>query len=418
MSLTNAAGGVHIDIHPTAKFRTDTISVSFLWPLRRQDTAASYLLSYLLADSCEKYRAKKAVIRQLDKLYGASLNIINEPFGCADRLRFSISGIDCPDGTSSQLEDLMDLLAEFIFHPRLENGTFAQSVFRECLDQAVIGIRECRDDPFFLCAELAARNYGGAVSRRILPEIDDLMRLTPANCLQFWNYVISHARIDIQVLADCDEETAAQMVREKFPFAPRNISVTVTDVIPGNDVEAVIEKDIPQSHIAMMFETGCHSGDPMMPALLMGNGIFGSLPVSLLFQKVREELGLCYSIDSRVMPFDGIIRVSAAGRKEAIEEIRREVCLQLERMQAGDFEEDLLEAARMMTIHSVRSAQDIPDALLMAYYRRALVPKTPNLNVLSDMYRRVTARDIQTCFQRLKLRTVAIVRQGDTYAEE
>jgi predicted Zn-dependent peptidase len=81
----------------------------------------------------------------------------------------------------------MDLLAEFIFHPRLENGTFAQSVFRECLDQAVIGIRECRDDPFFLCAELAARNYGGAVSRRILPEIDDLMRLTPANCLQFWN---------------------------------------------------------------------------------------------------------------------------------------------------------------------------------------------------------------------------------------
>jgi predicted Zn-dependent peptidase len=220
------------------------------------------------------------------------------------------------------------------------------------------------------------------------------------------------------VLADCDEETAAQMVREKFPFAPRNISVTVTDVIPGNDVEAVIEKDIPQSHIAMMFETGCHSGDPMMPALLMGNGIFGSLPVSLLFQKVREELGLCYSIDSRVMPFDGIIRVSAAGRKEAIEEIRREVCLQLERMQAGDFEEDLLEAARMMTIHSVRSAQDIPDALLMAYYRRALVPKTPNLNVLSDMYRRVTARDIQTCFQRLKLRTVAIVRQGDTYAEE
>ncbi|MBR3203695.1 MAG: insulinase family protein [Solobacterium sp.] len=412
MMETFSAEGRHIHIHSLSKFKTNTIVVSFLWPLRTENTPASYLLSYLLADSCMKYPTKQAVLRQLDHLYGASLNITNEPFGCADRLRFSISGIESFDHSTRQLEEMMDMLAEFIFRPRFEQGAFADSVFHECMDQAMIGIQECLDDPFFLCAETASRNYGGAISRRVLPEISALKTLTPQSCAEFWSYVLTHARIDIQVLGNVDVETTRRLVREKFPFKPRSIRVPISDVMHGNDREVVIEKDIPQSHIVMLFETACHAGDEDMPALLLGNGVFGSLPVSLLFQKVREEKGLCYSIDSRVMPFDGILRVSAAGRREAIDEIRTSILSLIEDMKQGKFEAELLEAARKMTVNSVRSAQDIADALLVAYYRRALVPTTPDFDALTKRYQAVKKEDIQKRFAALTLRTVAIVQQG------
>ena len=412
MMETYTAEGRHIHIHSLSKFKTNTIVVSFLWPLRTEDTPASYLLSYLLADSCAKYPTKQAVLRQLDHLYGASLNITNEPFGCADRLRFSISGIESFDSSTSQLEEMMDLLAEFIFRPRLEDGAFVDSVFHECMDQAMIGIRECLDDPFFLCAETASKNYGGAISRRILPQINALKTLTPKSCAQFWNYVLTHARIDIQVLGNVDKERTRALVKEKFPFAPRSIRVPISDVMHGNDREVIIEKDIPQSHIVMLFETACHAGDADMPALLLGNGVFGSLPVSMLFQKVREEKGLCYSIDSRILPFDGILRVSASGRREAIAEIRSSILEQMEEMKQGAFADELLEAARKMTVNSVRSAQDIADALLVAYYRRALVPSTPDFEQLTKRYQTVRRADIQERFAALTLRTVAIVRQG------
>ena len=418
MMETYSAGGCHIHIHPTTKFKTDTVSVSFLWPLRVEDAAASYLLSYLLADSCARYPSKQAVFRQLDQMYGAALNVVNEPFGCADRIRFTISGIDSVDGQHSQLEDMMDFLAEFIFRPRLENGVFAESVFKDCLNQAVIGIQEYLDDPFFLCSETASRNYGGSISRRVLPSIEALKTLTPKTCLKCREYVRRHARIDIQVLGNVDEEAARKLVQEKFPFEPRSIQVSIIDPIHGNDREVIIEKDIRQSHIVMLFETGCYGGDERIPSLLLGNGIFGSLPVSLLFQHVREEKGLCYSIDTKVLPFDGVLRVSAAGRRESLDEIRRSVMEQVERMKQGDFDDSILEASRLMTINSIRSAQDIPDALLMSYYRRALVPQTPDFQELTRRFRAVTKADIRKRFSELKLRTIAIVRQEESHGTE
>jgi predicted Zn-dependent peptidase len=68
---------------------------------------------------------------------------------------------------------------------------------------------------------------------------------------------------------------------------------------------AYAKKEIEQLHISLGLE-GLSYGDDNNYALVLLNNIFGGGASSILFQKVREELGLCYSIASYLQPFQGI----------------------------------------------------------------------------------------------------------------
>lgn len=68
---------------------------------------------------------------------------------------------------------------------------------------------------------------------------------------------------------------------------------------------AYAKKEIEQLHVSLGLE-GLPYGDDNNYALVILNNIFGGGASSILFQKVREELGLCYSIASYLQPFQGI----------------------------------------------------------------------------------------------------------------
>lgn len=65
------------------------------------------------------------------------------------------------------------------------------------------------------------------------------------------------------------------------------------------------KKEIEQLHISLGLKGLPYADKDNYPLVLLNN-IFGNGASSILFQKVREELGLCYSIVSYLQPFQGI----------------------------------------------------------------------------------------------------------------
>ncbi|MBL4930888.1 M16 family metallopeptidase [Clostridium paridis] len=65
------------------------------------------------------------------------------------------------------------------------------------------------------------------------------------------------------------------------------------------------EKNIEQLHINFGLK-GVPNGDERGYSLVLLNNILGGGASSILFQKVREELGLCYSIYSYLLPFQNV----------------------------------------------------------------------------------------------------------------
>ena len=163
------ARGVYLHIHETNKFKTQVLSITFLWPMNTSIRAESFLLSYLLSDTTEHFPKKQDMLSHLDHLYGASLNVSGVPRGACDRLKFKLAGVHVNGLNDDLVEQLAGVGAECIFHPRLENGVFPDAMFRECQEQAIVSVRMIKDDPQTRCAEAAARVYGGSMANRVLP---------------------------------------------------------------------------------------------------------------------------------------------------------------------------------------------------------------------------------------------------------
>jgi predicted Zn-dependent peptidase len=71
----------------------------------------------------------------------------------------------------------------------------------------------------------------------------------------------------------------------------------IPPIIGAAPSERTVERDIQQMHLVMGNITVPH-GDPRRHALQLVNALFGGGMSSRLFQKVREELGLAYSVHS------------------------------------------------------------------------------------------------------------------------
>ena len=404
--------GVHLHIRTETKFRTQILCVTFLWPMKREMRAASFLLSHLLSDTTLHYPRKQDLLAHLDNLYGASLHVINTPRGTCDRLKFTVSGVHVPGINDDLAEQLAELLKECIFFPRLEQGAFPQAMFEECRDQAAMTVRLARDDPQTRCMEAAAEHYGGSMALRSLPQAEEIEALSSDACIRAWNDIREHARIDIQVLSDLSEREADSLCRRVFLFAPRTADVTLTSFKPGHNDSVIQEKDIPQSHIVMLLESGILFGDPMYSAYILGNGIFGGLPVSLLFQNVREAQGLCYSIESGLLRYDGVLRVATAVEGEHIDETIESILQQLDVMQRGAFSEEDLAIARRMYVNIHRSSMDDPSAILSSDYSRILVPQAFSQKEIIAQFETMKKEAVAEAFSKLQLKTVSIVRQS------
>lgn len=405
------ARGVYLHIHETKKFKTQVLSITFLWPMNTSIRAESFLLSYLLSDTTEHFPKKQDLLSHLDHLYGASLNVSGVPRGACDRLKISLAGVHVNGLNDDLVEQLAGVAAECIFHPRLENGVFPDAMFRECQEQAIVSVRMIKDDPQTRCAEAAARVYGGSMANRVLPSSRQIAALTPERCAAAWEWIRSHARVDIQVLSDLPTAEVRRFCTALFPFRERTADPKLRCYVPGKEERVESVRNISQSHIVLLFESGILMGDPEYPAYALANGIFGGLPSSLLFQNVREKQGLCYSIESGLLRYDGVMRVSTAVDAPHIEEAIQSILAQVEVMKKGEFSEEDLSIARHMYINTHRTMLDDPDAILSEQYRRALVSGALDITSMITLFSRMDRESVIRAFAPLKLKTVSIVRQ-------
>jgi len=112
--------------------------------------------------------------------------------------------------------------------------------------------------------------------------------------------------------------------------------------------------------------------DPDLYALeLVNDALGGSDFSSRLMQEVRVRRGLTYGIGSSIGAglYDGVFRVSASSRSEAVVEALQETIAQLVTMQAGGPHADELAHAQSYWAGSYPFSLENPDALLEALLR-------------------------------------------------
>lgn len=152
---------------------------------------------------------------------------------------------------------------------------------------------------------------------------ENVIRISREELMEFWKKYYTAENIIISVAGNVNPDSILPLLSQAFGEIPhiqdRQEDRSVPDYVPA---VKLFHKDTELTHICLGYPGIAHS-DPWNYTFAIANNIIGGSSCSRLFQKVREEQGLCYSIYS----FDsfykntGTIQVYTAMSEENVQAV-------------------------------------------------------------------------------------------------
>ena len=409
--LLTIADGVQLVAVQTDTFKTCRIGVQIALPLSG-DIAAKAVLPYILRRSCRRYPDFTSLNGHLDMLYGATLGASVSKLGEAQMLTLSISSIDdrfVPDGESVAAQ-AAELLAQLLFEPKLENGTFAladveqekrlllERMRSEDDDKRVYARRRCEE---VMCqSEPFGKNrYGTA---------DEIESLTPERVYAAWREALETAVIRFVLVTSGEADEVCALLKTQFSAVSRRVCDIRTQFVQTAGAVRYERETQPlmQGTLVMGFRCGMKDEYDMDPAVSVMADVFGGGTYSRLFSVVREKMSLCYFCAARLNRQKGVMLVFSGIETENEEKTREAILAQLREIQDGALTQETLETSVRSLCDTIRGYTDSPDVLCAWYGMQILngTAKTPAQRI--SEIRAVTLPQVQSAAKAVTLDTV------------
>lgn len=166
--------------------------------------------------------------------------------------------------------------------------------------------------------------------------------------------------------------------------------------------------DAEQARLLLGFEADIESGSQQAAVLLL-NRLLGGDPDSLLFQKVREEKGLCYDVKSFRYPLSPYLFVQAGIDEKDAKETGKLVLKSIEQLKNEGVSGEKLRQAKDRIIRDYDGLSDNPWAMVDFFAEQALQGKELSTEKFLRRIERVEAEDISRAAAHLKLRAVYLL---------
>lgn len=196
----------------------------------------------------------------------------------------------------SHLPLAIDVIADMLMHPRMDKGEMEKER-RVIIEE----IHSYDDIPEEIVGDVfnAIHFKGSGIAHSITGNIRQVKSLTHRQMLKYRDQVISEIPLLICASGKVDHEELVQLCAEKFAQKKCSGVLPADTYRAHNSVKVVQKQDIAQSNLfwglsfdrSLMDERGrC--------ALSLFNVAMGAGMASRLFQKIREDKGLAYSVYS------------------------------------------------------------------------------------------------------------------------
>ncbi len=208
-----------------------------------------------------------------------------------------------------------------------------------------IAIRD--DDPEDLLGELFDEALFGEhpLGRSVLGSEESIRAMSRKTLHGFWRGEYTTPRMVVAAAGNLEHERVVELVAAALSEAVARTGADATPVEPRRPAPAVLaggpglvlrSEDTEQAHL-MLGVPGLSRHDPRRVALTVLNSALGGGPSSRLFQQVREQRGLAYSVYSAITGYAdaGSVAVYAGCAPERLEEVTVVVRAVLAEVAAG-----------------------------------------------------------------------------------
>ncbi len=262
------------------------------------ENGISHFIEHMMFKGTEKRNAFE-ISDAMDRI-GAQMNA------------FTSKDITCyyAKSTSDHAGEAFEILSDFVLHsifPEEEMDREKGVVLEE--------IAMTEDTPDDLCLDILAEAYFGreGYGQPILGPAENVRSFSRQDLFGYIAERYNPENLVVSFAGNVDEKRAEDLVAEYFErFLEKRDFVKRDKRVAAIGQSKYKYKDIEQVHIAFGYPS-LRREDPRMDAALIVNTILGGGMSSRLFQRVREQMGLAYTVYSYISSFTegGVLTVYA-----------------------------------------------------------------------------------------------------------
>lgn len=424
MQTKHLCDGVDLRILKDTKFKTNTLSLFFNIPLKRETVTKAALLPSVLKRGTEKYPKFKDMARHLAGMYSASCAAGVRMKGDGEVLYFTIEYIADAYIGESLSAMAADFLREFVFSPLLEDGGFVREYVeseKTNLKNAIEGlINDKKEYADVKCREAMFGKEGyGMFEAGYAEDLDDI---TPHNLYEFYADILKNAKVDIFAGGTVSDDITDVIGKTLLPMIkPRSAGYIKTE--PARSVRSEVqyiteEINVVQSKLSMGICCGIKPDSDDYYALMLGTCIFGGSPFSKLFNNVREKLSLAYYAASRTDRLKSVMIISSGIETENYRAAYDEIMVQLKKMQNGEITEAELDSAKKYLANGINSMKDSMRTMEDYYLSQVIMGTEQSPDELLRRLSEVSIGEIKKVMSGLHLDTVYFLKGNSNGGEE
>lgn len=387
------------------KFSDVSVAIRTQLPLERSTITAYNILVYMLKTKTELFKTKQALISNLNEAYGMKLACGLSSYGAdlilTTRIQYIRSDWIEEEDYIHKVKEITD---QVLFHSVLDEASFeeAKYLYRNKLTRIL-------DDPdglaIYTCLTTLNTNY--EISIPIQGSLDDLDQLTLQD---IQNVYSAYLKADKHIfVCGCLDEEMKTYLERMDSSSKLNSTRSLLPILDYQ--EEIIEKNISQSSIALLYATSTDILSEDYYKMFVMNSLLGQSPTSLLFEEVREKHSLCYSISSYLIQFDGALIITLGTNKENIEKAIDLINQQIQRIIDLDFDPELLNTAKKDCIDSLIVAQDYPFSQIDQRFMDVLLSRDTDRDKKIKNIQKVSLEDVSAAAKKLKKISSVIVKE-------
>ncbi len=396
----------------TDKFKTSHIEIIFRKPIIKEELGSYSFLMDLLMESSLKYPKRKDLIVKFEELYRTSIYGTTVKTGNVLNSNIIVDFIN-PEyiDDKNYLEEVIKLPFELLQQPNVINEEFDLKTFNIVKERLKREIKSIADNAFKVSIKKAfeTMDKDSPSSYSLYGTISELDRITPASLYKVYKRFFKENVCDIFIIGNLDMDEVVTLIKKYFKHRYINdtkLMLKVDNKVKKKEVIASDTSDNIQANMVMIYNTKNLTPVEKNITFQVFNYIFGSGGLtSKLYQKIREENSLCYSINSMYLKYDELLVIHVSLENSNVKKAINLINKCLKEMAVGNFtNEDIEDAINNLCI-SLDLAYDNNVSLLNNYVFNYF-DNLPLIDERKEMLLKTTKEDIVSLVKKIKLNTI------------
>ncbi|MBR4177852.1 MAG: insulinase family protein [Bacilli bacterium] len=407
---------INLHLINSDRFKTVNVILFFTKYFNKEDIVFSNALTNILVYSSKKYNTKNKMATKGEDLYGARVSTSFSMNGKCETISFALDFINPKYTDNKYWKESLDFLKEIVFNPNVSNNEFKKEHFDIVKNDGIAGIKSVKSNPnLYASIEYSKVMYKGTESAySSIPTLEEIEGVTPANLYDFYKTLFDGTyKFDIAVIGEVDESISDLLfeIFGKIKSNTKKMSLTIKHKYSEKVNTKIDSLPFNQSKLYVGYRLLNMNYHEISHVLRVYNTILGTMNDSILFNVVREENSLCYSIGSYVSKYNPSLTIYAGINKNNYDKTIELIKKCVEDMSDINKVKRLFESAKKTINTYINSYYDDVVSQVNTYYYREF-EYIEDIEDYRDKINEVTIDEVIELNKKIKLSTIYMLK-GD-----